>query len=336
MSKGLITTAALVGLTLAGSFARADSQEQRAQRQLRNSFGLIVERSSRGGQDGVTISEVRPDSAAERAGLREGDVIVQVDQRRIEDFRDLVNAVQRTQRGERVSIQVERNNRLRTVRISPRMPGSDEYGELRSDRDNDEAGGGTTLQRLQQRFRRLEVRVREMERQGQYGQARSDSGDEEREIQRLQQRLEELEERVQQAERSGRNGRTSSSTLLGVQVREWRRQDDSSQGGSADEGVEVMRVDSDSLAAEAGLRRGDIITRVNDRDVATRQELRQAWQRIGSGQEANLEVIRGKRQMRIDARRESSSRYGRDRRYERLQERIERLEGRLREMEQNQ
>lgn len=336
MSKRLITVAALMGLTLAGSLARADSQDQRAQRQLRESFGLVVELTSRGGQEGVTVSEVLPNSAAERAGLRQGDVIVGVGRRFIEDFDDLANAILRTRRGERVSIQVERNGRDRTMRVAPRMPGAEEdnqYGDFRSGRNNGEAGGDTEMRRLQQRVRRLEL---QMDRQNQYGQVRGAAADRERTLQRLEQYLNDLEERVQQMERSGRYGRNTSGAMLGVQVHEWRRQANSPLGGSADEGVEVMAVDPDSPADEAGLRRGDIIIRVNDRDVVTQEEMRQAWQRIRVGQEATMQVLRGRRQIEINVHRVSSSLYdGRDRRSERLQERIERLESRLREMEQN-
>ena len=53
MLKRLIMTASLVGLMLAGSPAWADSQDQRVQRNLRTLFGLVVEPSSRGGQEEV-------------------------------------------------------------------------------------------------------------------------------------------------------------------------------------------------------------------------------------------------------------------------------------------
>ncbi|HTU93685.1 MAG TPA: PDZ domain-containing protein [Gemmataceae bacterium] len=340
MLKRLILTAALVGLTLAGSVAAADRQSQSAQRQLRSNFGLVVEPPARGDQDeGVTISQVLPNSPADRAGLREGDVITRMGNRAIEDFSDLVSALSQLQQGERLRVQVERDGRYQSFRVLPRRTWGDEEerdNSTRYGRSNDNGNGDDAkFQRLQQNYRRLESRLQELERQGQYGQLRGESNDPN--YQRLQRRLEDLEERVQQAQRSGQYGRSNSAAILGVQVREWRRQPYSRQGGSADEGVEVTAVDADSPAAEAGLRRGDIITRMDDRNVATRQELRQALQRVGDNQEANLEVLRGSRQMMLHFRLEGGSSYGaRDRRYERLEERIEQMESRLRELEQNQ
>jgi C-terminal processing protease CtpA/Prc len=298
-----------------------------------------VETSRDGQEEEITVREVLPNSPAERAGLQEGDVIRRLGQRSIEDFRDLANAIARLRQGERLTLRVERDGRSRTLRLMPRMTGADDedredtsrYGRANGEGNGDDA----TLQRLQQRFRRLEERLQEMERPGQYGQVRGESAEQPRDFQRLQRRLEQLEERVQQAQRTGQYGRTTPGTTLGAQVHEWRRQADSRQGGSAEEGVEVMAVEPESPAAEAGLRRGDIITRVDDRNVTTRQELRQALQRIGAGQETTLEVLRGSRQMVRNVRLDGSSRYGaRDRRYERLQERIEQLEERLRELEQ--
>ncbi len=336
MLKRLIVTAALVSLALAGSSARADDQDQRMQRQLRSSFGLVVESSSRGDQDeGFTVLKVLPGSLAERAGFRDGDVIRRVGRRTLSEFRDLASALLRRQQGERLDIQVERDGQFRNLRLMSRQSDDEEDRDTRDryGRANDD---DSTWQRLEHRFRRLEERLQEMERSGRYGQARDDSEEQPRDMQRLHKRLQELEQRVEQERRSGQYGRSSSGITLGAQTRQWRRQSDSRQGGSADEGVMVTAIDSESLAAEAGLRRGDIITRVDDRDVSSPQELRQALQRIGAGQEATLEVLRGSRQMMLNVRLEGGSRYGaRDRRYDRLEDRIDQLESRLLELERN-
>ena len=337
MLKRLIVTAALVSLALAGPSARADDQDQRMQRQLRSNFGLVVESSSRGDQDeGFTVLKVLPNSLAERAGFREGDVIRRVGRRTLSEFRDLANALLRRQQGERLDIQVERDGQFRNLRLMSRMSeGDDEDRDSRNryGRANDD---DSTWQRQERRLRRLEERLQEMERSGRYGQARDDSEEQPRDMQRLQKRLQDLEQRVEQERRSGQYGRNSSGVTLGAQTRQWRRQSDSRQGGSADEGVMVTAIESESPAAAAGLHRGDIITRVDDRDVSSPQELRQALQRIGAGQEATLEVLRGSRQMILNVRLEGGSRNGaRDRRYDRLEDRIDQLESRLLELERN-
>jgi S1-C subfamily serine protease len=336
MLKRLILTAALVSLALAGSSARADDQDQRMQRQLRSNFGLVVESSSRGDQDeGFTVLKVLPNSLAERAGFREGDVIRRVGRRTLSEFRDLANALLRRQQGDELVIQVARDGQFRNLHLMARLSDDEEDRDSRDryGRANDD---DSTWQRLERRFRRLEDRLKEMERPGRYGQARSDSEEQPRDMQRLQKRLQDLEQRLEQERRSGQYGRSSSGVTLGAQTRPWRRQSDSRQGGSADEGVMVTAIDLESPAAEAGLRRGDIITRVDDRDVSSSQELRQALQRIGTAQDATLEVLRGSRQMMLNVRLEGGSRYGaRDRRYDRLEDRIDQLESRLLELERN-
>ena len=54
--------------------------------------------------DGVRLTQVVPDSAAARAGLREGDVLVRLGDRVVDGFEDLVTTLRRHQRGDQVRI----------------------------------------------------------------------------------------------------------------------------------------------------------------------------------------------------------------------------------------
>jgi len=63
---------------------------------------------------GALIQEVSPDSAAEKAGLEPGDVIINVDDKEIENVNDLRNAIGLKRSGERVKVVIIRNNREMT------------------------------------------------------------------------------------------------------------------------------------------------------------------------------------------------------------------------------
>lgn len=60
------------------------------------------------GTEGFRVGEVVPGSAAERAGLRAGDVIAEIDGRRIRGFDDLRAAIGRRNPGDRIRMKVRR------------------------------------------------------------------------------------------------------------------------------------------------------------------------------------------------------------------------------------
>ena len=65
---------------------------------------------------GAIVSEVFPESAAEQAGIKAGDVILRVDDKEIERSNDLVNAVGLRSVGEEVTLEiVDENGNLRMV-----------------------------------------------------------------------------------------------------------------------------------------------------------------------------------------------------------------------------
>lgn len=64
---------------------------------------------------GALVSDVTPDSAAEKAGLKVDDIIIEVNDERIDDDRDLANAIGLKGPGEEVEIKYVRNGDTRTT-----------------------------------------------------------------------------------------------------------------------------------------------------------------------------------------------------------------------------
>ena len=74
-------------------------------------LGVGLERSRDGG---ARIDSIVEGSAAEQAGLREGDVVVGYDGETIETPWDLTRAVLKSEPGNRVEIEIERDKKLWT------------------------------------------------------------------------------------------------------------------------------------------------------------------------------------------------------------------------------
>ena len=68
---------------------------------------------------GVEIDEVQPDSAADKAGLKRGDVIVEFDGERVRSGRQFARLVQETPAGRTVKATIVRNGQRQNVDIQP-------------------------------------------------------------------------------------------------------------------------------------------------------------------------------------------------------------------------
>jgi serine protease Do len=67
------------------------------------------------GRDGVLVSRVTSDSPAKTAGIQRGDLIIKVDGKPVTDSDDLSNAVEAHKVGEKVSVSLVRAGRERTI-----------------------------------------------------------------------------------------------------------------------------------------------------------------------------------------------------------------------------
>lgn len=72
---------------------------------------------------GARIDEVAPESPAAKAGLQEGDLVVEYDGERVRSARQFTRLVQETPDGRAVKMLVERNGQRQTLEAVPEPPG---------------------------------------------------------------------------------------------------------------------------------------------------------------------------------------------------------------------
>lgn len=81
------------------------------------SLGVVPDYGSDLSTGGVRISGARPNSAAEQAGLREGDILVGFDGKPINNLYDLSDCLKQSSPGDTVEIAYERGGQRTTVRV---------------------------------------------------------------------------------------------------------------------------------------------------------------------------------------------------------------------------
>jgi serine protease Do len=83
---------------------------QDVDKNLAQSFGLAK-------AEGILVSEVTPDAPAEKAGLKQGDVILSLNGSKLTDVNDLRNRVAMTAPGSTVTLDIIRNSQQQQVQV---------------------------------------------------------------------------------------------------------------------------------------------------------------------------------------------------------------------------
>jgi serine protease Do len=132
-----------------------------------------------------------------------------------------------------------------------------------------------------------------------------------------------------------------TAAFLGVQTQPLTAAEKSRLGVPVDAGVLVTDVVPGSAAARAGLRRDDVITRFNGKDITAPEELFEAVREAGAGKAVKITVARGKETQEIQGTLGESPgglgfppAFGERGDMRRLEQRLERIEKRLQELEQ--
>ena len=70
---------------------------------------------NKGVQEGFIISNIAPDSLYEKMGLKNGDIVIDVNNRKLRGASDLLQAVNLMQTGARISVNIKRDNNPQTI-----------------------------------------------------------------------------------------------------------------------------------------------------------------------------------------------------------------------------
>ena len=204
---------------------------------------------------GVRIDGVDEDSPAAKAGLKEGDVVVEFDGERVRSARQLTRLVQETPDGRTVKMTVERGGARQTMDITPAASAT---------------AGAWSLQ--------VEPEIRaELERSLRDLRARP-----------------ELRGPMFDFRFDGMPGTGAPRGRLGVQV-ETLSDQLADYFGVKGGGVLVSEVTADSPAQKAGLKAGDVITAVNGTAVRDAGELVEELRDAGDGREVRLDLVRDRK-----------------------------------------
>jgi len=210
-------------------------------------------------QNGAAVEDVRAGSAAEKAGIKKGDVITEFDGERVRGVRHLTRLVTETPDGRTVSAAVVREGKRVALSVTP------DSGSLASaDRDFE-----------------LFVPPMRFEKRG--------DGDMGRSLPRIPEGA--------WAFKGGRPGELwgfkNEKGRLGVTIQELDGQLAEYFGTS--HGVLVSSVNADSPAARAGLKAGDVVTAVNGKAVAEPSDLIEAVQAVEDGATLVVDYTRDKK-----------------------------------------
>lgn len=280
---GLLTTAvvaAVAGLAARDGEAQANGDSRRAgrDRQVERQIYVgpgdrrVIQLDGRGSQLGVMVSDVddgagvridtvEEGSAAAKAGVKDGDIVVDFDGERVRSARQLTRLVQETPAGRAVKMTVRRGADRQTLDVTPAAREAFAWnGRL-----------GPELER-------------EIERS-------------------VEQGLRDLPERIEPLLNFRFEGGVpaiGARGRLGVQV-EGLSDQLATYFGVKDGGVLVAGVTADSPAAKAGMKAGDVITKVNGDAVKDPGDLVRALRDVRDDGVVTLDLVRDRKTTTLKA-----------------------------------
>ncbi len=252
---------------------------------------------------GVEVTMVVDDSPAAKAGLKDGDVILEYNGQRVEGEEQFVRLVHETPASRPAKMLVSRNGstlsvtatiakRSHVYQLDPQF--EQRMKKLGEDMRRQFGPGSRFNQDIQRQFGPGSKFENDMKKMGeemarQYGE----NSEFQREMQKLQQDLGRMQLDIRThdmpegvfALRAGRLG--IEGEKLNAQLGEFF---------GVKEGVLVRSVENDSPAAKAGIKAGDVITKIGTTAITRPSEIRGALSAATSGKPVPVTVVRNKQQ----------------------------------------
>jgi serine protease Do len=224
---------------------------------------------------GVRIEEVDQDGPAAKAGLREGDIVIDVDGERVRSARQFSRLIQETPAGRSVALRIVRDGQRQSISVTPEARA---FG-LGWDSDRIERDFGRSLRELEPRLREIEPRLREFRYNG------------------------PMDFNFDLVP-----GWSSPRSRLGVQLEELSPQL-AEYFGAKSGGVLVSSINSGSPAEKAGLKAGDVITSINGDAVRDSEDVIDELRAV-EGQDVTIGILREKKESSVKATLEARPRTG--------------------------
>jgi membrane-associated protease RseP (regulator of RpoE activity) len=240
--------------------------------------------------EGALVARVVRGSPASKAGIREGDVIVEIDDKKIDSVDEAVDAVRSMDPGEKVLVVVDRRGKQRglSVVLGTREEGTLAFVPEPEDRVDEDVRDHYMDDRRKPRARAPSsdkgdwVEAPEGENRWEDDEGNViilRKGDKDR-----------VRKRIHVAPRIAMQN--CCGGFLGVRTMSLGEQLAEYFGVSEDEGVLVTDVVENSPAEDAGLEAGDVILAVGDEDVSSPSDLRRAIRDHEPEDEVAISVIR--------------------------------------------
>jgi serine protease Do len=205
-------------------------------------------------QEGALVGEVQPGLPADQAGIKSGDIIVDVDGTQIKTVRELQRKIAAFRPDQTVKIKVIRGGKEQTIEVKlaklPDQAANDPRQQQRTPRRDDDRG--TENDRG--------------DRMDRGGEMRKDKKD-----RKERQSRQDRQDRSDRMDRDDRTSRETNLSQLGISVAPA-----SEVAGAGQQGIVVTEVDQNGPAGERGLRTGDVIVEVGGKDVSGTRDLNEA------------------------------------------------------------